>query len=95
MTFYVNLTNINEIKKTCSPLSLVTSMYGLVELSYAISYILGCYGSYLVSLTCLDLSSSHCAKILQSKLSDEKIEMDMYCTTSKYLDGFLLHIWMN
>ena len=68
---------------------------GYVEIPDAIIYMLGCYVSCFESFTCLDNSDIFVLKFEIQVKWWEKIEMRLYCPTSRYRDGFQLHIWMN
>ena len=68
---------------------------GYVEISIAIIYMLCCYVSCFESFTCLDNLEILVLKFEKQVKWWEKIEMGLYCPTSRYRDGFQLHIWMN
>ena len=81
--------------KISSPLRWLLACVGLVEIPEAITYMLGCYVSCFELLTCLDNLEIFVLKFEKQDKWWEKIEMGLYCPTSRYRDGFQLHIWMN
>jgi hypothetical protein len=68
---------------------------GLVEIPNAITYTLGYYVSCFESFTFLDNFKILVLKFENQAKWREKIEMGLYCPTSRYQDGFQLYIWMN
>ena len=89
------------LNKTCWNMKFVhrwdwqLACVGFVEILYAITYMLGCYVSCFELLTCLNSLEILVLKFKKQAKWREKIEMGLYCPTSRYRDCFQLHIWMN